>query len=135
MQITYTIPELSKVAKKIVENAQTRCLLFYGDMGAGKTTLIKEIVRFLGSQDRVSSPTFSLVNHYQTKQEPIFHFDFYRLEDEEEAYDIGLEEYLDSQAWLLIEWPDKINNLLPEECTKIIISKKNQNSRSLKMLR
>ncbi len=133
--ITYTIEELPKVAKEILNADKSNCLLFYGDLGAGKTTLIKEIVKQLGSTDRVSSPTFSLVNQYEAKENTIFHFDFYRIEDEEEAYDIGFEEYLDTNAYKLIEWPEKIKNLLPENCTEIEITKTTENKRTLKLLR
>ncbi|TQD39070.1 tRNA (adenosine(37)-N6)-threonylcarbamoyltransferase complex ATPase subunit type 1 TsaE [Haloflavibacter putidus] len=133
--VTYTIDELPKVAKEILEADKSHCLLFYGDLGAGKTTLIKEIVKQLGSTDRVSSPTFSLVNQYEAKKSSIFHFDFYRIEDEEEAYDIGFEEYLDSNAYKLIEWPEKIKNLLPENCTQLLLTKKGEHKRNLKLLR
>lgn len=86
---------------------------FYGDMGAGKTTLIKEIVKTLGSTDHVSSPTFSLVNEYAIPRGAVYHFDFYRTEDLEEVYDIGYEEYFFSGTICLVEWPQRITPLLP----------------------
>ena len=89
--------------------------LFYGEMGAGKTTLIKALCQAWEVEDTVSSPTFALVNEYRTsKGQVVYHFDFYRIEDEEEATDIGLEEYFYSQRYCLVEWPTKIRNLLPE---------------------
>ncbi|MFN2262245.1 MAG: tRNA (adenosine(37)-N6)-threonylcarbamoyltransferase complex ATPase subunit type 1 TsaE, partial [Psychroflexus sp.] len=88
-------------------------------------------VKSLGSNDIVSSPTFALVNEYETEENPIFHFDFYRIENEEEAYDIGFEEYLDGNPWILIEWPEMIPNLWPEHFTKIEIEVENENSRKL----
>jgi tRNA threonylcarbamoyladenosine biosynthesis protein TsaE len=121
MKFTYSLSEITQIAQKTIAAAETKVLLFDGEMGAGKTTLIKEIVKILGSIDNVSSPTFSLVNEYETQTGPIFHFDFYRIDDEEEAMDIGFEEYLDSNNWKLIEWPEKVENLLPREFTKIQI--------------
>ena len=95
-------------------SAKNKTLLFYGQMGVGKTTLIKELCKSLGVLDNISSPTFSLVNEYQTaKNDKVYHFDFYRIEDEEEAYDIGIEDYFDSKNWCFVEWPENIVNLLP----------------------
>ncbi|AXT49860.1 tRNA (adenosine(37)-N6)-threonylcarbamoyltransferase complex ATPase subunit type 1 TsaE [Aquimarina sp. BL5] len=121
MKITYTLDELSQTAQHIIKNAKSKKLLFNAAMGVGKTTLIKEICKQLGVSDTISSPTYSLVNEYKGDQHTIYHFDFYRIQDEEEAYDIGFEEYLDTDAWIFIEWPDRISNLLPEDCTKIKI--------------
>lgn len=119
----YTLQDLERVAKACVEQAQYRSLLFYGEMGVGKTTLIKEIVKVLGSTDEVSSPTFSIVNEYQSNSYRIFHFDFYRIDDEEEVYDIGFEDYFeDPLDWQLMEWPELIPNLLPQHYTKIEFS-------------
>ena len=90
----YTLKLIPKIAKEIIKNAKGKILLFNGEMGAGKTTLIKEISKQLGVKDITSSPTFSLVNEYQTNRgETIYHFDFYRVNDEEEAYDMGIEDY------------------------------------------
>lgn len=114
MQITYTLDELDLVAKKIIEKATSKVLLFDAEMGMGKTTLIKALVRALGSNDAVSSPTFSLVNEYNLKGHQVYHFDLYRVETEEELYDFGIEDYLNKDAWLLIEWPEIITPLLLE---------------------
>lgn len=131
MPVTYNLAQIDEAVQYIIKNAKNNVLLFYGEMGAGKTTLIKALVKALGSEDKVSSPTFSLVNEYHTPQEPIYHFDFYRLEDPNEALDIGLEEYLSSPGWILIEWPQKIQDFLEENFQKIEISIQNENRRTL----
>ncbi|PZD78325.1 tRNA (adenosine(37)-N6)-threonylcarbamoyltransferase complex ATPase subunit type 1 TsaE [Mesonia sp. K7] len=123
MELDYSLREIEDVAKTIIENASSKTLLFYGDLGAGKTTLIKTIVCLLGSDDIVTSPTFSLVNEYKNKKEIMYHFDFYRIENEDEAYDIGFEEYFTSGKWLFIEWPENISNILYGEAISIKIEK------------
>ena len=103
-------------------------------MGVGKTTFIKEICQQLGILDNISSPTFSLVNEYQTsKKEKVFHFDFYRIEEEEEALDIGIEEYFDSDAWCLVEWPENIENLLPLDAAQIHLSILDDEQRNIQL--
>ncbi|TXD48502.1 MULTISPECIES: tRNA (adenosine(37)-N6)-threonylcarbamoyltransferase complex ATPase subunit type 1 TsaE [unclassified Polaribacter] len=114
MHKNYSLENLSEIAVEIISSAKNKTILFYGEMGVGKTTLIKEICKKLGVLDTISSPTFSLVNEYQTsKNETVFHFDFYRITNEEEALDMGIEEYFDNNDWCLIEWPENIENLLP----------------------
>lgn len=99
-----------------------RIMAFYGEMGAGKTTLIKEICKALGVNEATSSPTFSIVNEYHSDQGfPVFHFDFYRIKDETEAIAMGLDEYLCSGNYCLMEWPEKIPNLLPPDVVKIAV--------------
>jgi len=130
----YALNELPEIAKEIIANTSSKILLFYGKMGVGKTTLIKEIVKQLGSLDIVSSPTFSLVNEYHSKTSAnIYHFDFYRIASEEEALDIGIEEYFYSNNWCLIEWPNKVENLLPLKSTRIIISANNHQQRTIEL--
>ena len=109
--------ELRNVADAILQNLDGRSIVaFYGQMGAGKTTLIREIVVLLGSSDVVTSPTFALVNQYSTEEgEAIYHFDFYRINRLEEAFDLGYEEYFYSGDLCLIEWSEKIGELLPED--------------------
>ncbi|WP_117880682.1 tRNA (adenosine(37)-N6)-threonylcarbamoyltransferase complex ATPase subunit type 1 TsaE [Aureibaculum luteum] len=134
MNKNYTIDQLQEVASEIIDSASSKILLFYGEMGVGKTTLIKEIVKQLGVDDVVSSPTFSLVNEYVSNEgESIYHFDFYRINDEEEALDMGVEEYFDSNNWCLIEWPENIKNLLPLKADKISLSANEDGVRSLKV--
>lgn len=131
MTLDYTLEDLGKIADQVLEKANSKYILFSGEMGAGKTTLIKEMVNQLGSQDKVTSPTFSLVNEYQGKETDIYHFDFYRIEDENEAYDIGFEDYLDGKHYVFIEWPEKIPNLWPEHYTLLKFEVKNTDTRSL----
>ena len=116
--------ELPEVAERIAGRlAEHPVAAFYGHMGAGKTTLIKEIAAQLGVEEVVTSPTFALVNQYITSAgEPVFHFDFYRIDRIEEAFDLGYEEYFYSGAVCLIEWPEKIEELLPSDTLRIQIS-------------
>tara|TARA_R110001592_G_scaffold32473_1_gene113608 strand:+ start:802 stop:1209 length:408 start_codon:yes stop_codon:yes gene_type:complete len=123
MDKNYSLENLSEVAAELISSAKNKTLLFYGQMGVGKTTLIKEICEQLAVLDTISSPTFSLVNEYETsKKEKVFHFDFYRITDEEEALDMGIEEYFDNNDWCLIEWPENIENLLPLDAVEIHLS-------------
>ena len=132
MEVTYLLSEIEIVACELLENSRSKTLLFYGEMGAGKTTLIKALIRALGAKDAGSSPTFSLVNVYETENGPVNHFDFYRINDESEAWDIGLEEYLQSNAWNFIEWPQKIKNFIEETHQKVEILTLNEDLRKLK---
>ena len=113
--------EITEVAVWLLENLNFSIVLFEGEMGSGKTTLIKALARELGIEDQVASPTFSLVNEYLYKGDPVFHFDFYRIDDPEEAMDMGLDEYLHSGHLCWIEWPEKIRNLIPGECSTVKI--------------
>ena len=131
MELKYSLTDLAQAAKFVIEQSNTKTLLFYGNMGAGKTTLIKEICKQLGVNDRVSSPTFSIINEYEAENDIIYHFDLYRMEDEEEAYQVGFEEYIDSGHWILIEWPDRLNRLMPEEANTITIEILHDNSRKV----
>ena len=95
----------------------------YGPMGAGKPTLVREICAQLGSEDTVTSPTFALINRYDTAEgDAIFHFDFYRIERPEEAFDMGYEEYFYSDGLCLVEWPEKVEELLPDDVMKVTIT-------------
>ena len=117
MEFTYTLAEIDTIAEKILPYLQSKVVIFKGGMGFGKTTLIKALVRALGSTDNVSSPTFSLVNPYEGANDKIYHFDFYRIKNEEEAFDIGFEEYLYSGDWCFIEWAERVEKYLPETYT------------------
>jgi tRNA threonylcarbamoyladenosine biosynthesis protein TsaE len=122
------ITELSAAAKEIVSSFKDqKMILFYGEMGAGKTTLIKAICTELAVKDAVSSPTFSIVNEYHTlSDKKIYHFDFYRIKSVDEAYDLGYEDYFYSKNYCFIEWPEKIAEILPLEHIKINIELKGQ---------
>lgn len=133
MELTYTQIEISKVAEQILISSESKTFLFYGNMGVGKTTLIKEILKQLGVDEISSSPSFSIVNEYHTSEETIFHFDFYRIKDIAEAYDIGVEDYFYFGNYIFIEWPEKINKLLPESANRIDIKINHNGSRTLKL--
>lgn len=123
---------LDEAAQKVLEFAQNeRFFIFEGDMGAGKTTFIKALAKALGVTEVVSSPTFSIVNEYEGKDCIIYHFDFYRLKNLQEAYDIGYEEYFYSGNICLIEWPEKVEELLPEHYVKIEITTAGETERLL----
>jgi tRNA threonylcarbamoyladenosine biosynthesis protein TsaE len=108
------IKELEQAAHELLRISNgSKVWLFFGEMGAGKTTLIKEICKALGVPSGMSSPTFSIVNEYQAGPETIYHFDFYRLKNETEAYDIGTDEYFDSGKYCFVEWPERIPSLWP----------------------
>lgn len=125
--------ELPEVAEKLLENfPQERVFAFYGKMGAGKTTFIKVLCDTLEVMDVVTSPTFALINEYLNEQgASVFHFDFYRIEKVSEASDIGFEEYLYSGDYCLIEWPEKVDSLLPKRHVKVIITEKEDGVRKL----
>ena len=135
MNIIYKEGQIREVAKRIIMEAGSKVLCFHGDMGAGKTTLIKALVQELGGVDIGSSPTFGIVNEYQLPNGELlgYHFDFYRLENETEALDLGLEDYLYSNAWIFMEWPEKIPSLLPDDATHIHISITDHKTRSLEL--
>ncbi|HSN48062.1 MAG TPA: tRNA (adenosine(37)-N6)-threonylcarbamoyltransferase complex ATPase subunit type 1 TsaE [Flavobacterium sp.] len=115
MEITFSLDEINTVAQQILEQNPNKVILFHGEMGVGKTTLIKTIAKKLGVDGVTSSPTFSLVNEYQTtKNQIVYHFDFYRLNNEIEALDMGADEYLYSGNWCFIEWAEKIPSLIPD---------------------
>ena len=132
MEESYLLSEIESVAHQLLEKTSSKTILFYGEMGAGKTTLIKELLKALGADDIGSSPTFSLVNVYETESGQVNHFDFYRIEDESEAWDLGFEEYLESGAWNFIEWPQKIENFIEEEHQKVQIEVMEKGRRKLK---
>lgn len=127
------LADLNKVAKDFIERAGNRRVwLLYGEMGSGKTTFIKDLCSQLGVADVMSSPTFSIVNEYLTRSNTkVFHFDFYRIKNEAEAYDIGAEEYFYSGNYCFVEWPEKIPSLIPSEHVEVSILPENQTHRTL----
>ncbi len=132
------IPDLSSMddaARELLETLpDKRIFAFYGEMGAGKTTLIKALCRILQVTDVTSSPSFGLIYEYRTTgSESIYHFDFYRIEHLEEAYDIGYEEYIDSGQYCFIEWPDKVASLLPPETVNVKLQIAGNNERTMEV--
>lgn len=135
MTIVFSLDQIQEVAEQILASNPKKIILFNGEMGVGKTTLIKQLCKSLGVQDATSSPTFSLVNEYYTSNnETVYHFDFYRLNKETEALDMGVDDYLYSGNWCFIEWSEKIENLLPEETSTITIELLADGKRSLELL-
>jgi tRNA threonylcarbamoyladenosine biosynthesis protein TsaE len=134
MNIIFSLDEINKVARQILDKKPHKVILFHGEMGVGKTTLIKSLAKELGVNGATSSPTFSLVNEYQsTNNKTVYHFDFYRLNKETEAMDMGADEYFYSGNWCFIEWPEKIPNLVPESHSVIQISLLPDGNRSLSL--
>ena len=126
--------ELPDVARAVIRSLGRRTVVaFRGGMGAGKTTLIREIVAALGSADTVTSPTFAIVNQYKAGKERIHHFDFYRIDDQREAYDFGYEEYFYSGDLCLVEWPEKIEQLLPENTMTVRITVDSDTARTFEI--
>jgi tRNA threonylcarbamoyladenosine biosynthesis protein TsaE len=127
-----SLSQLPQAAEAILANSAGNIIfLFYGELGAGKTTLIKVLCETLGVTEQATSPTFSIVNEYIGRDSRIFHFDFYRLKNQTEALDMGYEEYFYSGAYCFIEWPEKIPDLLPDHYTTIRIEVLDSNSRSI----
>ena len=133
MNKSFKIADINSIAKEILQTVDSKVLLFFGELGVGKTTLIGEILKELGCSSSVSSPTFSIVNEYKIKEGLVYHFDFFRIKNEEEVYDIGFEDYLDSDNWIFIEWPEKIESLLPDDVNEINLEKEQENNRIIKL--
>lgn len=134
MENSIIIPDLEHIdqaAREFLERtAEHRLLAFYGAMGAGKTTFTVALCKALGVQDSVCSPTFTIVNEYETADgEPMYHFDFYRIRNNAEAMDIGIEDYFYSGCLCIMEWPENVEDLLPEETLRITITVRPDQSR------
>jgi len=129
------LQELDEIGNQLLKNfGNQKKIVFYGEMGVGKTTLIKSICKALNVQDIVTSPTFSVVNEYQTDiGNTIFHFDFFRIKEKEELLDLGLEEYIYSDNYCLIEWPEKAEGLLDDNFVEIHMTK-NKDCRTIKVI-
>ncbi|TDD74951.1 tRNA (adenosine(37)-N6)-threonylcarbamoyltransferase complex ATPase subunit type 1 TsaE [Flavobacterium caseinilyticum] len=134
MNSIFSIDQLEEVAKQILAQNPKKVILFHGEMGVGKTTLIKQLCKSLGVTGATSSPTFSLVNEYEADDNQlVYHFDFYRLNDEVEALDMGIDDYLYSGNWCFIEWAEKIPNLIPQTHSVITITLLDDGKRSLQL--
>ncbi|WP_333695527.1 tRNA (adenosine(37)-N6)-threonylcarbamoyltransferase complex ATPase subunit type 1 TsaE [Flavobacterium sp.] len=121
MVYTFALNEIEEVAEKVLQENPKKVILFHGQMGAGKTTFIKALAKKLGVINPTSSPTFSLVNEYETPNGLVYHFDMYRLKNESEAFDFGIEDYFYSGHWCFVEWAENIPNLIPESRSVIRI--------------
>lgn len=128
-----SLNELSQVASAIIKDSDSyKIIVLHGEMGAGKTTLVKAMAEHLGVSSGMSSPTFSIVNEYETENgRKVYHFDFYRLKNEAEAYDIGVDEYFDSGNYCFIEWPEKIPTLLPQDRADVYIKTLSNTERTI----
>ena len=131
--INYNLEDISLAADFILKNATCKTLIFNGVMGSGKTTLIKALVNRLGSTDNVSSPTFSIVNEYNANGSTVFHFDFYRIENEYEVLDIGVEDYMSQNNWCFLEWAEKIPNLIPNNVNYINFKESEDDTRTIEI--
>ena len=130
-----SLAEINEAAKTFIENmGDSKVFAFYGKMGAGKTTFIKAICEELGVEDLITSPTFAIVNEYQssTTGDSIFHFDFYRIKKLEEVYDMGYEDYFYGGSLCFLEWPELIDELLPEDAKKVTIEETEDGGRVVK---
>jgi tRNA threonylcarbamoyladenosine biosynthesis protein TsaE len=129
-----TIDTLQALANNFIANCKEKIWLMQGQMGAGKTTFTKALCRALSVSDTMSSPTFAIVNEYKTTHnDTIYHFDFYRIKSQEEAYDIGVEEYFYSGRYCFIEWGDKIPDLLPERYVRVDIQIESETQRTISL--
>lgn len=141
MEITIrNIEDIQRAARSFIENMpKGNVIAFYGNMGVGKTTFIKALCKELGVEDEVTSPTFAIVNEYSTNRPAtsdqrlatIYHFDFYRIKKLEEVYDMGYEDYFYSDSLCLIEWPELIEEVLPDDATKVCITEQQDGSRRI----
>jgi tRNA threonylcarbamoyladenosine biosynthesis protein TsaE len=135
MNIVFSLDQLEEVAKQLIAQNPHKVILFHGEMGVGKTTLIKQLCKSLGVTEATSSPTFSLVNEYQANDNQlVYHFDFYRLKNEIEAMDMGVDDYLYSGNWCFIEWAEKIPSLVPEPHSVVTIELLPNGKRSLELI-
>lgn len=129
------LDDLFSIAQNILIGCNNRRIFaFSGALGVGKTTLIQRLCAVLGVSEPVTSPTFNLVNEYVGKNGSVFHFDLYRIEDEEEAYDIGLYEYFDSGAYCFVEWPERIPSLMPSDTVQISITTNSRHHRHIEII-
>jgi tRNA threonylcarbamoyladenosine biosynthesis protein TsaE len=128
----HNIDTIRESAREFIQNiGDSNVFAFYGKMGAGKTTFVKAICEELGVEDVITSPTFAIVNEYEANNQSIFHFDFYRIKRIEEVYDMGYEDYFYSGALCFIEWPELIDDLLPEDAVKVTITENADGTRTV----
>lgn len=136
IELTYTLDEIEKVGQRLLAEAKSKIICFHGEMGTGKTTLIKAMVKTLGITDVANSPTFGIVNEYYNQEDELiaYHFDFYRLDNEIEALDFGFEDYLNQNVWVFIEWPNKVKSFLPSEKIDVYLKVLKENTRKIMII-
>lgn len=137
MKIKFTLDNIKEAAREFLAATKGKetCLAFYAPMGAGKTTFIKALCEELGVEDVITSPTFAIVNEYTDGEGyPVYHFDFYRIKKMEELYDMGADEYFYSGNLCLMEWPEIVEDALPEETKKITITPQSDGSRVIEFV-
>ena len=130
-----SLEDINSVAKQFIELVgESRVFAMYGAMGVGKTTFVKAVCEELGVDDTINSPTFAIINEYRTPQDKIvYHFDFYRIEDVQEAYDFGYEDYFYSKAMCFIEWPERIESILPADVINLNFTEEEDGSRTIQV--
>lgn len=133
LETTYSLNVVDDVAEKLIKTVNSKTILLHGKMGVGKTTLVKSIVKALGSTDDVSSPTFSIINEYKVNEGLFYHLDLYRIQDIEETYNFGIEEYLYANHWIIIEWPDIVKPILDYKFCEIFLEENTENLRTIKV--
>ena len=133
MKLEYSLSDIDSVAKNLINLFENKIIIFNGSMGSGKTTIISSIVKLLGLNTKVSSPTFSIINEYNDDKVCVYHFDFFRIKNSIEALDLGIHEYFISGNWNFIEWGEKIHELLPEKHTIIDLKIVSKNKRLLEL--
>lgn len=127
-----SLDNIRETAREFIDNmGDHKVFAFYGKMGAGKTTFIKALCEELGVEDVITSPTFAIINEYTAQDQTIYHFDFYRIKKLEEVYDMGYEDYFYSGALCFIEWPELIEEVLPEDAVKVTITEKEDGTRAI----
>ena len=133
VELTYHLKDIDAIAASVLEHLNSKTILFNGSMGAGKTTFINALLKAMDSTDVATSPTFSIVNEYKLPDDKVYHFDFYRIESIDEAYNFGIEDYLNTNHWVFMEWAERIEELIPEDSQTIHITDLQDNRRSLKL--